>query len=61
MTIIFTKHAGDKFKILKKHKFSVSKNQVIKTIENPDLIDNSRLPLLIAQQKMSKRNRNVIL
>ncbi|NCO15564.1 DUF4258 domain-containing protein [Candidatus Wolfebacteria bacterium CG18_big_fil_WC_8_21_14_2_50_39_7] len=52
--IIFTKHARDKFGILKRHKFLISKNQVIKTIEEPDLIDNSRLPLLIAQRKIDR-------
>ena len=52
--IIFTKHAKNKFKILKRHKFFVSEKQVIKTVESPDLIDKSRLPLLIAQRKIDK-------
>ena len=52
--IIFTKHADNKFAIFKRHKFLISKNQVIKTIEFPDLIDRSRLPLLIAQRKIDK-------
>jgi len=52
--IIFTKHAEDKFEILKRHKFLVSKKQVIKTIENPDLIDKSRLSFLIAQRKIDR-------
>ena len=52
--IIFTKHAENKFEILKRHKFLISKKRVIKTIENPDLIDRSRLPLLIAQRKIDK-------
>ena len=47
--IKFTKHANDKFKILKRHHFLISKNQVLKAIEKPDLIDYSRSPLLIAQ------------
>jgi len=46
--IIFTRHANDKFEILKRHKFFVSKEQVLKTLEKPELIDGSRLPLLIA-------------
>jgi hypothetical protein len=54
--IIFTKHAENKFEILRKHKFLISKNQVIKTINKPDLIDNSRLPLLIAQKKIDKNH-----
>ncbi|MGA2666857.1 MAG: hypothetical protein ABSE91_02045 [Patescibacteria group bacterium] len=46
--IYFTKHAKEKFEILRKHKFSISKEQVTETIMNPDKIDKSRLPLLIA-------------
>lgn len=50
--IIFTKHAEDKFEILKRHKFLILKKQVVDVIENPDFIDKSRLPLLIAQRKI---------
>lgn len=52
--IIFTKHAKDKFKILKKHKFLITEKQILKTIEKPDLIDSSCPPLLIAQRKIDK-------
>ncbi len=52
--VFFTKHAKNKFEILKKHKFLVSKKQVLKTIEDSDLIDRSRLPLFIAQRKIDK-------
>lgn len=52
--IVFTKHALAKFAILKTHKFLVTKSQVIKTLKNPDLVDKSRLPLLIAQKKIDK-------
>ena len=52
--IIFTKHARDKFKILKRHKFLVAERQVLETIESPDIIDNSRRPLLIAQRKIDR-------
>jgi len=52
--IYFTKHAEEKFDILKRHKFSISKEQVIETIKNPEGIDRSRLPLLIAQKKFDK-------
>lgn len=51
--IHFTKHAEEKFKILKEHRFEVSKIQLIETLNNPDLIDRSRSPLLIAQKKIS--------
>jgi len=52
--IVFTKHAEYKFIILKRHKFLISKKQVIKTIEYPNLIDKSRLPLLIAQREIDR-------
>ncbi|MEK7574318.1 MAG: DUF4258 domain-containing protein [Patescibacteria group bacterium] len=52
--IIFTKHARNKFEILKRHKFLITEKQVLKTIEKSDLIDNSHLPLLIAQRKIDK-------
>ncbi|MEK7142757.1 MAG: DUF4258 domain-containing protein [Patescibacteria group bacterium] len=52
--IYFTKHAKEKFEILKKHKFPVLKKQVIETIEDPEKIDYSRLPLFIAQRKFDK-------
>ncbi|KKQ03933.1 MAG: hypothetical protein US18_C0001G0008 [Parcubacteria group bacterium GW2011_GWB1_36_5] len=51
--IIFTKHARDKFGILKKHKFIVSEKKVLEVLSKPDLIDYSRLPLLIAQKKLT--------
>lgn len=54
VVIIFTKHAENKFAILKAHKFFVSKDQVLKTLKHPDLLDYSRLPLLIAQRKIDK-------
>jgi len=52
--IIFTKHARDKFGVLKKHKFSISEKKVLDTLNKPDLIDYSRLPLLIAQGKFDR-------
>lgn len=52
MNIFFTKHALDKFGVLERHSFSVSKEQVLETVENPDLIDKSRLPLWVAQKSI---------
>ena len=52
--IIFTKHARDKFRILRKHKFIVSEEKVLETLNRPDLIDYSRLPLFIAQKKFDR-------
>ena len=52
--IIFTKHAKDKFRILRKYGFVVSEQKVLETLNRPDLIDYSRLPLLIAQKKFDR-------
>ncbi len=52
--IIFTKHARDKFGILRKHKFIISEKKVSEVLNKPDLIDYSRLPLLIAQGKVDR-------
>lgn len=52
MSAVFTKHALDKFELLERHRFLVSKDQVVDAVENPDLIDESRLPLLIAQKSI---------
>ena len=54
--IIFTKHASDKFGVLEKHKLNISRKQVLDTLRNPDLIDRSRLPLLIAQKTIDSRH-----
>lgn len=51
--IHFTKHAREKFDILKEHKFKISREQAIETINNPELIDRSRYPLLIAQKQIN--------
>jgi hypothetical protein len=52
--VVFTKHATEKFKVLKRHKFVTSRQQVLDTVNNPDIVDYSRLPLLIAQKKIDK-------
>lgn len=52
MQIYFTKHARAKLIVLKRHNFTVSLDQIKDTITNPELIDESRLPLLIAQKSI---------
>ncbi|OGZ01466.1 MAG: hypothetical protein A2946_00950 [Candidatus Liptonbacteria bacterium RIFCSPLOWO2_01_FULL_53_13] len=49
MEIVFTKHAQEKFGILRRHGFRISERKVRKTMEMPEYIDRSRAPLLIAQ------------
>jgi hypothetical protein len=51
--IVFTKHATEKFDVLKRHSFDLSKKQVVMTVEDPDIVDTiTRKPLLIAQKQI---------
>ena len=54
--IIFTKHENVKFDVLRRHEFVVSEKQVLKTVRNPDGIDRSRFPLIIAQRRIDKEH-----
>ena len=56
MSVRFTKHADEKFEVLKRHGVNVSKKQVIDTVENPSQVDSiSRSPLHIAQSDFDAR------
>lgn len=54
MQIYFTKHAQVKLDVLQRHHFPVSLDQVKDAVSNPDLVDESRLPLLIAQKSIDQ-------
>jgi hypothetical protein len=54
MEIHFTKHAKEKFTVLLRHGVKISESRVLETVRNPDLINRSRLPLLIAQGNLDK-------
>lgn len=54
--IYFTRHAEEKFDILKKHGLKISKHFVINTLNSPDAVDHSRLPLLIAQKYLDSQH-----
>ncbi len=49
MRIRFTKHAREKFAVLRRHGFVVARKRVVEALRNPERIDTNRLPLLIAQ------------
>lgn len=49
MEIVFTKHANEKFDILKKHDVLIPRKRIEMILKSRDLIDSSRYPLLIAQ------------
>ncbi len=52
--IHFTKHAVEKFSILAHHGVVISREQVVETVEHPDVIDRSRMPLKIAQRGLNR-------
>jgi len=54
IVIRFTKHAEEKFLILKRHRVIVSREDIIAAVLHPDLIDHSRAPLKIAQSGLDK-------
>lgn len=53
--IRFSKHAMDKFAVLRRHGVWVPKRKVLATVQNPEQTDYSRLPLLIAQSALNAR------
>ena len=54
MEIKFTKHALEKFEILQRHGFRISREKVLAAARNPDIIDYSRSPLKIAQAGLDR-------
>lgn len=56
MEIRFTKHAEDKFAVLKRHGVVVSRTKVVETVKEPESTDSiSRSPLHIAQSGLDER------
>lgn len=54
MEIYFTKHADEKFATLARHGVKILRKKVIDAVMTPDVINCSRLPLLIAQSDIDK-------
>lgn len=54
--IIFTKHAKEKFGVLARHGFKVEVQDVLDTVNTPNKLDLSRLPLLIAQRQIDNKH-----
>ncbi len=55
MTIVFTKHAENKFAVLRRHKFVVKRHQVLRAVTDPERIDYSRTLLIVAQRSFDSR------
>ncbi|MGC8981521.1 MAG: DUF4258 domain-containing protein [Minisyncoccia bacterium] len=56
MKIRYTKHAKEKFKILKEQGFIVKRNLVEEILKSPELIDYSQYPLFIAQKSIDENH-----
>lgn len=56
MEIRFTKHAEEKFEILERHNFRVVRSQVLGIVNNSQVIDRSRYPLVIVQGDIDERH-----
>jgi len=54
MKIVFTKHTEFKFKILKRHKFLVTRDQIEDIIKRPEKVKKGKSNRLIAQKSISK-------
>jgi hypothetical protein len=54
--IVYTKHAEEKFRILKEQGFIVKKKMVEKVINSPDAVDHSQFPLLVAQKSIDEKH-----
>jgi len=54
--IVYTKHANEKFEILKEQGFIVQKKMVEETVSLPETIDHSQFPLLVAQKSIDEKH-----
>src|SRR3989344_6017975 len=53
MMILFTRYANDKFALLERHGFVVTKVQVEQALKTPDAVDSSHAPVHIAQLRVN--------
>lgn len=54
--IIYTKHAKEKFDVLKRHKFPVTKSQVEETVKKPDFVISNLPDKWIVQREVNKKH-----
>jgi hypothetical protein len=54
--IIYTKHAKEKFKILKNQGFPIKKKLVEETLRFPERVDYSQIPLLRAEKRIDEKH-----
>lgn len=56
MAIRFTKHALEKFEVLRRHGVFITKAKVLMTVTNPEFVDRqSRAPLTVSQSTLDQR------
>lgn len=54
--IIYTRHATEKFEVLKRHGFEVTREQVEETLAAPDLVIPQAKGRMIAQRRITDRH-----
>jgi len=56
MQIRFTRHAEEKFNVLARHGWNISRDKVEETVQSSVILDYSRSPLVIAQSPLDENH-----
>ena len=56
LDIVYTRHAEEKFEVLKRHGFKVTRQQVEETLTAPDVVVPQSKGRMIAQKRISERH-----
>ena len=54
--VTYTRHAEEKFELLKRHGFEVTRKQVEETLTSPDMMISQAKGKMIAQKRISERH-----
>ena len=54
--IVYTRHAEEKFEVLKRHGFEVTRQQVEETLAAPDMVIPQSKGRMIAQKRISEHH-----
>jgi len=55
-SIVYTHHAEEKFEVLKRHGFEVTRQQVEETLTAPDMVIPQSKGRMIAQKRITERH-----
>ena len=54
--VLYTGHAKEKFKVLRRHGFEVTRQQVEETLSSPDLVESQSGGKMVAQRRITDRH-----